>query len=302
MRIFVTGATGFIGTAVVRELLEAGHQVVGLARTEQAAAALTAVGAEAFRGSLDEPDRLGEGAARADGVIHLAFVHDFSNFAAACQTDKTAIEAIGEALAGTGKPFIITSGTLVGASLLPPGQLLTEQDATQPADGAVPRFASELAAMALVERGVRAAIVRLSPSVHGEGDRGFVPELIRIARRTGVAAYIGDGTNRWPAVHRLDAARLFRLAVEAAPAGARLNGVADEGVLLRDIAGVIGRGLGLPVVSLPKEEATGHFGWLGGIAASDNPSSSAGTQKLLGWKPEQPSLLADLEEGHYFNG
>lgn len=293
MRIFVTGATGFIGSAVVQELLAAGHQAVGLARSDQAAAALKSAGADVHRGALDDLDSLQKGAAAADGVIHLAFVHDFLNFAAAAETDRQAIEAIGAALQGSGKPLVVTSGTM----MLPQGRLVTEEDA--PLVAATRQ--SESAALALVERGVRSSVVRLAPSVHGPGDHGFVPELIRIARDKGVSACIGDGSNRWPAVHRLDAARLFRLAVEAAPAGSRLHGIGDEGVPFRDIAGVIGRHLNLPVVSVSREDAAAHFGWLSGFASADNPASSAKTQQLLGWKPVHSALIPDLEEGHYFS-
>jgi nucleoside-diphosphate-sugar epimerase len=297
MRVFVTGATGFIGSAVVRELINAGHQVVGLARSDKAAASLTATGAEVHHGALDDLDSLHEGAAAADGVIHLAFKHDFSDYAGAVAADLRAVQTIGAALEGSGKPFVITSGTLMLSWLLPPGLLGTEEVAV---DAAVPRGASENATIALAERGVRSSIVRLAPSVHGEGDKGFVPRLISIARDKGVSAYIGDGSNRWPAVHRLDAARLFRLALEAAPAGSRLHGVGDEGVPFRDIAGVIGRHLNLPVVGISREEADAHFGFLGAFASADNPTSSALTQERLGWRPLHPALIPDLEQGHYF--
>jgi nucleoside-diphosphate-sugar epimerase len=292
VRIFVTGATGFIGSAVVRELIDAGHQVVGLARSDKSAAALTAVGADVHHGTLDDLDSLRSGAAAADGVIHLAFIHDFSNFAAAAETDKLAIEAIGEALEGSGKPFVVTSGTLT----LTPGRLGTEEDAPMPTT----HRRSEEAAMVMVKRGVRSSIVRLSPSVHGPSDYGFIPTLIDIARTKGVSAYIGDGSNRWPAVHRLDAARLFRMAVEDAPADSRLHAVGDEGVPLRDIADVIGRHLNLPVVSISHEEAADHFGWISFAVSVDNPTSSARTQERLGWRPEHASLISDLEQGHYF--
>ncbi len=275
MRVFVTGATGYIGSAVVRELIDAGHKVVGLTRSDNGAAALKEAGAEVHRGALDDLDSLHSGAAAADGVIHLAFKHDFSDFAGALTIDLRAVERMGAALEGSGKPFVITAH----------------------ANGT----ASENAVIALAERRVRTSIVELSPSVHGEGDKGFVPRLINIARDKGVSAYISDGSNRWPAVHRLDAARLFRLALEAAPAGSRLQGVGDEEVPFHDIAGVIGHHLNLPVVSISREEADAHFGFLGAIAALDIPRSSVQTQELLGWRPVQPGLISDLEQGHYFN-
>ncbi|GEB76571.1 MULTISPECIES: SDR family oxidoreductase [Sporolactobacillus] len=298
MRVFVTGATGFIGTAVVRELIEAGHQVIGLARSDKSADTLKVEGAEVHRGSLDDLDSLRSGASAADGVIHLAFKHDFSDYGKAISDDLRAVKAMGEVLEGTGKPFVITSGTLMLTYVLPPGQIGTEKDVV---DNSVPRGEAENVVIALAERGVRSSLVRLAPSVHGLGDHGFVSSLIGIARDKGVSAYIGDGYNRWPAVHRLDAARLFRLAVEAAPGGSRLHGVTDEGVPFRDIAGVIGRHLNLPVVSISREEADAHFGWLGAFVSADNPTSSALTQERLGWQPVHPKLIPDLEKGHYFS-
>jgi nucleoside-diphosphate-sugar epimerase len=298
MRVFVTGATGFIGTAVVSELLAAGHQVVGLARSDKSAAALTAAGADVHRGSLDDLNSLREGAAAADGVIHLAFGHDFSDYAGAVATDLRAVEAMGAVLEGTGKPFAITSGTAMLSFVLPPGQLGTEEDVV---DDSVPRGAAENAALALAARGVRSSVVRLAPSVHGDTMAGFVSMLIAIARDKGVSAYVGDGSNRWPAVHRLDAARLFRLAVESAPAGSLLHGVGEEGVPLRDIAGVIGRHLNLPVISISREEAAAHFGFFGAFVPTDNPTSNALTRKRVGWQPAHPGLIADLEQGQYFN-
>jgi nucleoside-diphosphate-sugar epimerase len=300
MRVFVTGATGYIGSAIVRELIEAGHQVLGLARSDTAEARLAAVGAEVHRGTLEDLDSLQSGAAAADGVIHLAFIHDFSDYQGAVQTDLRAVKAIGAALEGSGKPFVITSGTLMLTFLLPAGRIGTEKDVAD-AGSAAPRIASENVAIALSERGVRSSVVRLSPSVHGEGDHGFVSALINVAREKGVSGYIGDGSNRWPAVHRLDAAHLFRLALEQAPAGAVLHGVADEGVPIRAIAEVIGRHLDLPVVAIAPEDAAEHFGWLGTALAADNPTSSALTRERLQWHPVQPGLLADLDRGHYFS-
>jgi nucleoside-diphosphate-sugar epimerase len=285
MRVFVTGATGYIGTAVVHELLDAGHTVVGLAHSEQGAAILRQVGVEAHLGALDDLDSLHSAAAAADGVIHLAFMHttdrrntDFAgaDFARALQTDLSAVEAMGAALVDSGKPFV-TTAHLNGE-------------------------ASDNAALALATRGVRTAIASLSLSVHGEGDtHGFVPRLIAIARAKGVSAYIGDGSNRWPAVHRLDAARLYRLALEAAPAGSRLDGVGDDGIPFRDIASVIGNHLSLPVVSIARDEASAHFGPVAVVASVDRPRSSVQTQELLGWRPTHVGLLADMEQGYYFN-
>ncbi|MGI4871259.1 MAG: SDR family oxidoreductase [Janthinobacterium lividum] len=290
MRVFVTGASGFVGSAVVQELLGAGHQVLGLARSEESAQALTAAGAEVLRGNLSDLDSLRRGAAAADGVIHLAFVHDFANYAAAGQTDKLAIEVMGEALAGSGRPLIATSG-LAGFSL---GRPALETDVPAPS----PRV-SEPTALTQAAQGVRAAVVRLAASVHDAGDYGFVPTLLNIARQTGVAAYVGDGSNRWPAVHRLDAARLFRLALEQGTAGSCYHGVADEGIPLRDIAVVIGRHLNVPVVSKSVEEATEHFGWMARFASMDLAGSSALTQQQLGWEPTHKSLLEDLEQNYF---
>jgi nucleoside-diphosphate-sugar epimerase len=292
MRVFVTGASGFIGSAVVPELIEAGHQVVGLARSEASAAALAAAGAGVHQGDLEDLESLRAGAAAADGVIHLAFNHDFANYAGAAETDRRAIETLGETLAESDRPFVVTSG-MAGFS---PGRVMTEDDAADPAS---PR-ASE-AALSFGSRGVRVSVLRLPPSVHGEGDHGFVPRLIGTANDKGVSAYPGDGTNRWPAVHRLDAAHLFRLALEAAPAGARLHAVGDEGIPVRDIAEVIGRHLRLPVTAIPRENATDHFGWLGAFFSLDVAASSALTRELLGWQPIHPGLLDDLDEGHYFH-
>ena len=299
MRVFVTGATGFIGSAIVRELIENGHQVLGLARSDTAAASVAATGADVHRGALDDLDSLRSGAVAADGVIHTAFIHDFSDFARATQTDLSAIETIGAALEGTDKPFVIASGILMLAFLVPAGRLATEEDVAD-IGSPIPRIASENTAIALAKRGVRSSVVRLPPSVHGEGDHGFVPTLINIARARGVSAYPGDGANRWPAVHRLDAARLFRLALEKAAAGSVLHAVADEGVPVREIAGVIGQRLGVPVTALPVEEADEHFSFLGRFFSIDSFASSALTQQRLGWRPAQPTLLVDLDHDYYF--
>ena len=298
MRVFVTGATGFIGSAIVRELLEAGHNVTGLARSDQAAANLAAAGAEVYRGSLTDLDSLRAGAATADGVIHTAYIHDFSpagDPAGAARTDGRAIEALGETLAGSGKPLVVASGT----ALLAPGRPATEED-KMPDDTPHPRV-SEQVALRFAGRGVRVSAMRLPPSVHGQDDHGFVPALIGIARAKGLAAYVGDGSNRWAAVHRLDAARLFRLALESAPAGAQLHAVGDEGVPFRDIAEVIGRHLSLPVTGISRAEADAHFGGFALFASMDVPASSVITQQRCGWRPAQPGLIADLDAGHYFN-
>lgn len=296
MRVFVTGATGFIGSAIVQELISAGHQVLGLARSDASAQSLSAIGVDVHRGTLEEPESLRSAAAAADGVIHTAFIHDFSQYQANAEIDRKAIAAITDALEGTNKPFVSTSGTLV----LTPGKTGKEDDVALPGSPAGPRAAAEVIMTEAAGRGVRSSIVRLPPSVHGNGDHGFVHALIAIAREKGVAAYIGDGGNRWPAVHRLDVARLFRLALENGTAGARYHGVADEGIAIRDIAAVIGRHLNLPVVSKSAEEAAAHFGWLATALGLDCPASAAQTQEQLGWKPTQPGLIEDLDQPHYY--
>ena len=295
MRIFVTGASGWIGSAVVPELLNAGHKVSGLARSDAAAASIAALGAGVHRGGLDDPDSLRAGAETSDGVVHLAYVHDFSRMADAAATDRRAIEAIGAALEGTERPFVIASGTL---GLAPAGQVGTEGDGADPATH--PRIANAQLALSYAANGVRSAVVRFAPTVHGAGDHGFVATLVGIARETGVSGYVGDGGNRWSAVHRLDAADLVRRVVEDASAGSVWHAVAEEGVPTRAIAEAIGRQLDLPVVSVPPEQASDHFGWLGAFFAMDSPASNDVTRELLGWQPNRPGLIEDLDEGHYF--
>lgn len=292
MRIFVTGATGFIGSAVVRELLAAGHQVLGLCRSDDKAAALAAAGAEVHRGSLQDPDSLRAGAAHADGVIHLAFNHDFSTFAANCEDDRRVIATLGSALAGTDRPLIVTSGT--GMANTVPGQPATEDGAVI-SSAVIPRAASEEAAAALVADGVNVSVVRL-PQVHDTARQGLVSYLIAIAREKGVVGYVGDGHNRWPAVHVLDAARLYRLAIEKARPGAIYHAVAEEGVPLRDIAETIGRRLDLPPRSIATDEVEAFFGWLALFATHDAPAASARTREQLGWQPTGRGLLADLAQ------
>jgi nucleoside-diphosphate-sugar epimerase len=306
MRVFVTGASGWIGSAVVPELIDAGHQVIGLARSEAAAAALTAAGAAVQRGTLDDLDSLRSAAAASDGVIHLAFKHDIAfsgDFQGAADADRRAVETFGEALAGSDRPFVIASGMLG----LVPGRVGTERDGrdlstmTHMNGGPRTRLGTADLTLSLASRGVRSSVLRLPPTVHGDGDHGFMAAIVGIARDKGVSGYIGDGSNRWPAVHRLDAAHLFRLALENAPAGSVLHAIADEGVPIRDVAEVIGRHLDLPVVSIPPEQAAEHFRWLGGFLGIDSPASSALTRELLGWQPTQPGLLDDLGKGHYFD-
>jgi nucleoside-diphosphate-sugar epimerase len=299
MRVFVTGASGHVGSALIPELLGAGHEVVGLARSDTSAAALAAAGVAAHRGDLDDLDGLRQAAAAADGVIHLAFKHESmvtGDYAGAADADLKALNALADALAGTGKPLVSTSGTLLLAQAAA-GRTGTETDAAESG----PRIDSENAVIAFAGRGIRSSVVRLPPTVHSSLDHhGFIPTLIAIARDKGVSGYVGDGSNRWPAGHTLDAAHLYRLALESAPAGSRLHAVGDEGVPFREIAEVIGRRLGVPAVSIPAADAGEHFGFLGALVSIDNPTSSRLTQELLGWKPEHPGLIEDLEEDHYF--
>jgi nucleoside-diphosphate-sugar epimerase len=306
MRVLVTGASGWIGSAVVPELIDAGHQVTGLARSQASADALTAAGAGVLRGTLDDLDTLRSAAAASDGVIHLAFKHDIAfsgGFEAAANADRRAVETFGEALAGSGRPLVIASGTLG----LAPGRVATEQDG-QAADGAMAhagggpqiRRGTALLTVSFAARQIRSSVVRLPPTVHGDGDHGFMATLVGVARERGVSGYVGDGSNRWPATHRFDAAHLFRLALENAPAGSTLHAIAEEGVPIRAVADVIGRHLGLPVAAVAPENAAGHFGWLGAFIGLDSPASSAATRELMGWQPTNPGLIDDLEKGHYF--
>ena len=294
MRVFLTGATGFIGSAIVPELLAAGHQVLGLTRSDAGARALTAAGVEPHRGVLEEPDSLRSGAAQADAVIHTAFDHDFSNFLANCEKDRRVIQAMGEALAGSDRPLVITSGTAMGAS--EPGRPATEDVCNM--DHPHPRIASEQAGAAALAAGAKVVVIRL-PQVHDPVKQGFVSPLVEIARQKGVSAYVGDGSNRWPAAHVLDVARLYRLAMENGEKGERFNAVDEEGIPAREIAEVIGAGLKAPVVSLSPEEAGAHFGWLAAFVGLDMPASSAWTQDRLGWRPDGPGLIADLKRMDY---
>ena len=295
MRVFVTGATGWVGSAVVKDLIAAGHQVLGLCRSEDKARALAATGAKVHRGSLQDLASLKSGVAQSDGVIHLAFNHDYSKFAENGADERRALEAIGGALEGSDGPLIVASGV----ALLAPGSVATEETRPRAHSESFPRN-PEAAVAALRERGVKATAVRLPPSVHGHGDHGFLPAVIRLAREQGVSPYVGDGLNRWPGVHRLDAARAFRLALEHGAEGGPFHAIADEGVPFREIAGVIGRRLNIPVASLSAEEAADHFGWFARFVAIDCPATSERTRSVLGWKPIEPGLIADLDHPAYF--
>jgi nucleoside-diphosphate-sugar epimerase len=297
MRVFVTGGSGFIGSAVVQQLLGAGHDVVGLARSKASAEGLAAAGAEVHRGDLDDLHSLRACAEACDGVIHLAYIHDFSKFEDNARVDRRAIDAIGDVLAGSDRPFVIASGVLM---VVPDGQTATETDRGDASGVAGGRRRNEHLLLSLADRGVRSASLRLPPTVHGACDHGFMSMIIGTAREKGVSAYVGDGFNRWPAVHRLDAASLFRLALEQASAGTVLHGVGEDGVPVREIAEVIGRQLDVPVVSVSGEQAPEHFGFLGAFIGADSPASSAFTRARFGWEPEQPGLIADLEQGRYF--
>jgi nucleoside-diphosphate-sugar epimerase len=294
MRIFLTGATGFIGSALVPELIQAGHQVIGMTRSDAGAQVLADAGAEVHRGTLEDPESLRSGAAKADGVIHAAFDHDFSRFAENCEKDKRAIAALGSALAGSDRPLVITSGTGMGSGQHGEPAIEDVFNTAHPN----PRIASELAGNALLEEGINVSVVRL-PQVHNPFRQGLITPLIGIARAKGVLAYVGEGRNRWPAGHLSDVVRLYRLAIEANERGARYHAVGEEGVSSREIAEALGRGLNLPVVSIAPEEAAAYFGWMAMFAELDMPASSALTQARLGWHPTGPALIADLNEARY---
>jgi nucleoside-diphosphate-sugar epimerase len=294
MRVFVTGASGWIGSAVVPELLSNGHEVLGLARSDAAAAAIVAAGAEAYRGSLDEPQGLRNGAASCDGVVHLGYNHDFSHIEEAAKTDRSVVEAFGSVLKNSDRPFVVAGGVLG----LSPGRVATENDVTDPS--VHPRMANVQYVLALADEGVRSSCVRFSPTVHGDGDHGFVATLVAIAREKGASGYIDGGANCWPAVHRFDAARLVRLTLESAPAGSSVHAVAEPGIPTKAIAEAIGAGLGLPVISVPSAQAGDHFGWMGRFFGADATASNTITRELLGWEPTHQGLLQDLHDGYYF--
>ncbi|MHC5794904.1 SDR family oxidoreductase [Lacisediminihabitans sp. FW035] len=296
MRVFVTGASGWIGSAVVPELIAAGHEVVGLARSDESAASVAAAGAAVVRGGLDDLDVLRTAAAASDGVIHLGFKHDFSDMAGAGRTERAVIESIGHTLVGSDRPFLFASGV----AGLAPGRVATERDAVPWSGPDAPRGGAEALAFDYAGRGVRPVALRFAPTVHGEGDHGFISTIVGVARETGTSGFVGDGSNRWPAVHRADTASMIRLALEKAPAGSVVHGVGEEGIRARDIAEVIGRHLGIPVASVAPEDGAAHFGWIGAFFALDVPTSSALTQQLLDWTPTHPGLLDDLEASHYF--
>jgi nucleoside-diphosphate-sugar epimerase len=294
MRVFMTGASGWIGSAVVPELLEAGHEVVGLARSDDSAAAVVAAGAEAYRGSLDEPSSFLDGVNQCDGVIHLGYNHDFSRMQEAAATDRKVVEAIGSVLKETNRPFVVAGGVLG----LAPGHVASENDQSDPS--VHPRIANVAYALSLADEGVRSACVRFAPTVHGKGDHGFIATLVAIARDKGASGYIGEGANCWPAVHRVDAARLVRLTLESAPAGTSVHAVAEPAIPTKTIAESIGAGLGIPVISIPSDQSAEHFGWMSRFFAADTRASNTITRELLHWDPTNPGLLEDLGDGYYF--
>lgn len=295
MRVFVTGASGWVGSAVTQDLIAAGHQVLGMVRSDAGADIISKLGAEVYRGNLEDPESLRQGAAETDGVIHTAFSHDFSKFVQNGQDEKNAIAVLAETLAGSGRPLVVTSGV----AFLKVGRVATEDDTVPIGAHSVPRD-PETPAIAAAQNGVRASLVRLSPSVHGTGDKGFVAMLVGISREKGTVAYVGEGSNHWPAVHRFDAAALFRLALEKSEAGKRYHAVAEEGVPFRHIATALSKGLNLPLISIAPDKAAEHFGWFANFAAIDVRVSSAKTRAELGWTASGPALIEDIEAGHYF--